>query len=130
MHARKTYNPKDVAAIIKAIKNKPYIGEILRKQEMKKRGVMEGFADLVISPKVPYSLKTTYDKAYVARGQHDSLEEETQHVFALMWGMGVRKGFIYPNRVNIIDFAPTMAQLLEIKKPANATGIVLRKALR
>ena len=124
------YKEKDINGIIKAVKSKPYVGKIMTAKELEKSGAMEGFADLLISPKVPYSFKTTYDKAYIARGKHDSMEEEAQHVFALMWGKGIRKDYEYKQRVSIIDFAPTMAELLKIKKPANSTGTVLKKALK
>lgn len=40
-------------------------------------------------------------------------------------GPGVKEGFKLQEQVNLIDLAPTLAQLLDIPKPANAQGRVL-----
>ena len=125
-----SYTENDVDTIVNALKGKAYTGNVMKKAELLERGALDGFADLLVSPKVPYSFKTvTYDKAYIARGQHDSLEEEAQHIFALMWGKGVKKGLVYNERMYSISFAQTLTALMGINKPADATGAVLRDAL-
>lgn len=125
------YTEQDIQNIINAIRDKVYIGQIMEKAEMAQRGAIEGFADLLISPKSPYHFKVVSDpdKIYYARGQHDSLDEKAQHVFSLMWGKGINKGQVYTDRIYIIDFAGTMTSLLGIDKPADATGAVLNDSM-
>lgn len=125
------YAEQELQSIIDAIKDKVYIGRIMKKDEMNERGVLEGFCDLLISPKSPYHFKVVSDpdKIYYARGQHDSLDEKAQHVFSLMWGKGVNQGQTYSDKTYIIDFAGTMAVLLGMGKPADATGKVLDDAI-
>jgi len=84
------YTYKDTENIIDGIKSKAYIGQIMKKDEMTERGAMDGFADLLISPGVPYSFKTE-SRRYKARGQHDSLDDRAQHIFSIMWGRGINK---------------------------------------
>lgn len=124
----KKYTEDNVIKIINAMKDKKYVGKIMKKEEMAARGCMDGFADLIISPKPPYSFKTGF--AYqTARGQHDSLDEKAQHIFSIMWGKRVKTGFKYDEKMHNIDFATTMAYLLGISGPKNATGNVLHGAL-
>jgi Uncharacterized proteins of the AP superfamily len=124
----KDYTQEDIQKIIDAVKDKPYVGVIMKKDEMKERGVMEGYADLLISPKPPYSFKTD-NRLYTARGQHDSLDESAQHIFSMMWGRGVKEGYVYSGRIYNIDFARTMTKLLSLDGPRNATGKILEDAL-
>jgi hypothetical protein len=46
-----------------------------------------------------------------------------------MWGKGVREGMVYNERMYNISFAQTLTTLLEIEKPVDATGAVLKDAL-
>ncbi len=119
---------EDIEKIANRVKGKKYVGQIMKKDEMMSRGAMEGFADLLISPAVPYCFQTG-SGSYKARGQHDSLDDRAQHIFSLMWGRGIKKGLAYDARIYNIDFARTMARLLDIKGPRNATGRVLDEAL-
>lgn len=119
---------EDMQKIIAAVSGKEYIGCIMKKDEMAQRGAMDGFADLLISPKPPYSFKSD-SKKYTAKGQHDSLDETSQHIFSLMWGRGIKKGYIYNDRMYNIDFARTIAYLLGIDGPKCATGNILTDAL-
>ena len=125
------YSEQELQNIIDAIKDKVYIDQIMEKDEMNVRGAIEGFCDLLISPKAPYHFKVVSDpnKVYYARGQHDSLDEMAQHCFSLMWGKSIMEGQVYTDRMYIIDFAETMTTLLGIDKPADATGAVLSDAM-
>jgi LPXTG-motif cell wall-anchored protein len=125
----KAFTEQEVDNIINAVKDKAYFGRAMKVDEMKQRGVMDGFADLIISPKAPYSFKTGEPKLYKARGQHDSLDEKAQHIFSLMWGKDVKKGYVHEERIYNIDFARTMTKLLGIEAPKNATGAILNAAL-
>ncbi len=125
----KAFTEQELENIINAVKDKAYFGRAMKAAEMKQRGVMDGFADLIISPKAPYSFKTGDPKLYKARGQHDSLDEQAQHIFSIMWGKGVKKGYVYEERMYNIDFAKTMAKLLSIDPPKNTSGALLNAAL-
>lgn len=122
------YSDSDVTKIISAIKGKNYMGKIMKKEELINRGAMKEFADLYISPKVPYCFRPE-KHVHTARGNHDSLEEHSQHIFSLMWGRGVKQGYVYTDRMYNIDFARTMTTLLGIEGPSNATGSILSEAL-
>lgn len=122
------FTEADIERIIEGIKNELYIGQIMKKDEMIRRGACDTFADLLISPKVPYSFKTDL-RVYKARGQHDSLDDRAQHIFSIMWGRGIKKDYVYDARIYNIDFARTMAKLLDIEGPRDATGRVLDDAL-
>lgn len=97
--------------------------------EMVARGVKTGFADLIISPEPPFHFHTPGVTSLTARGQHDSLADEAQHIASLMWGKSIKKGYKYSNAICFTDFAPTMARLLGINAPLNSTGEVLYGAL-
>jgi len=97
--------------------------------EMMARGVKPGFADLIISPQPPFHFRIDSGGVMRARGQHDSLAGEAQRIGALMWGRGIKKGLPYQELVYPEDFAPTMAWLLGINAPLDATGRVLDGAL-
>lgn len=118
----------NIDGICEALKNKPYIGRCMKKRELEAGGAMDGFADLLISPLPPYCFKDDY-RLHRAGGQHDSLDDSSRHVFALMWGRGIKKGCIYDKRIHIIDFAKTMSHLLGIDPPEAAAGRLLRGAL-
>ncbi|HHW13705.1 MAG TPA: hypothetical protein GXX28_02055, partial [Firmicutes bacterium] len=49
---------------------------------------------------------------YPARGQHDTLDPTSAHVFLALWGEGVRPGQRVATPVRLIDLAPTLAALL------------------
>ncbi|HBF37859.1 MAG TPA: hypothetical protein DDW50_11115, partial [Firmicutes bacterium] len=111
--------------IAELLKNKVYVDQIMFPDEMASRGLKPGFADLIISPKPPYHFHLPNTKLKVARGQHDSLAEEAQHIAAFMWGKDIKKGFLCTDIIHNYDFTPTMARLLGINAPLDATGKVL-----
>ncbi len=124
----KEHTKEDLQKIMTAVLGKEYIGRIMEKDELAQRGAMDGFADLLISPRPPYSFKAN-SKEYIAKGQHDSLDETSQHIFSLMWGRDIKKGYNYTDRMYNIDFARTIAHLLKIDGPKCATGNILTDAL-
>lgn len=127
------FNPNVIqeknARIAQALQNTDYTGRIMFPQEMKGRGVKPGFADLLISPEPPYHFRPYPGGLTRVRGQHDSLAGEAQAVVAFMWGKNIKKGLTYTGRVKGADFAPTMAALLGINAPLDATGRVLYEVL-
>lgn len=116
--------------IVARVKEKEYYGAHMYKEDIVKRGTAAHFADLLISPQQPYHFKTgDPTKLRPITGQHDSLEDDAQHVFALLAGANVKKGIVYNKKMYNIDLGPTMARLLGIEGPASATGIVLDEVL-
>ena len=126
------FNPNVIqeknARIAQALQNTDYTGRIMFPQEMKGRGVKPGFADLLISPEPPYHFRPYPGGLTRVRGQHN-LAGEAQAVVAFMWGKNIKKGLTYTGRVEGADFAPTMAALLGINAPLDATGRVLYEVL-
>jgi hypothetical protein len=112
-----------------ALQDADYVDLIMFPEEMKARGVKPGFADLLISPQPPYHFRPDPGALTRARGQHDSLAWEAQAIVAFTWGKNIKKGLTYTGRVEGADFAPTMAELLGIDAPLDATGRVLYEIL-
>jgi arylsulfatase A-like enzyme len=123
------YTKDDVDRISSQLKGQEYVGNIIDNEQIVQRGGASGFADMIISPKPPYSFKANISSIYIARGQHDSLDDTSQHIISLMWGKNIKKGYKYEERVYNIDFEPTMAKLLEIMSPGQWDGQILQKAL-
>ncbi|MFZ5925776.1 MAG: alkaline phosphatase family protein [Bacillota bacterium] len=115
-------------AIIDALADKPYIGGYVSLHELKKAGAHPSLGSLLIWPKPPHHFRTQGFFLGIA-GQHDSGDETSRHVFMMLSGAGVRPGVVVDRPVEIIDVAPTIARLLGIRPPANATGRVLTEAL-
>ncbi|WP_028547968.1 alkaline phosphatase family protein [Paenibacillus sp. UNC451MF] len=118
--------------IVEQVKGKVYYGAHMLKEDLIKRGATAHFADLLISPKPPYHFKTgdpSVTKQRSVAGQHDSLDEDAQHIFTLLAGAHVEKGMEYTKKMYNIDIAPTIARVLGIEGPAGATGAVLDEAL-
>jgi predicted AlkP superfamily pyrophosphatase or phosphodiesterase len=62
-------------------------------------------------------------------GNHGADPEEiSMHTIMVLNGPGIRPGEKLDN-VRIIDFAPTLASLLSLPRPKNATGRILNEAL-
>lgn len=114
--------------VIEAVRDEAYVGDIVKKEELIRRGAGEKFADLLISPEVPFCFQHGQG-VYVAGGQHDSTDEKAQHIFSAMWGRGVKKETVYGDRIYTIDFAGTMASLLGMEGPKDATGRILEDVL-
>lgn len=101
-----------------------FVGKVLIREDLKAMGYMEGAADMIITPADRYVFSSNYFMQYVARGQHDSLLDSSNHVFGVIWGKGIKKNYVYQNRAYNFDFGTTMAAALGLVIP-NANGIVL-----
>lgn len=111
--------------IKKTLLNESYIGAILTKKDLEKLGYWQGAnVDLLISPKSRYFFSGNSSVDYYVRGQHDSLEEESNHIYGVIWGKGIKQGYVYDNTAYNIDFGVTMAACLGMNL-AQANGIVL-----
>jgi predicted AlkP superfamily pyrophosphatase or phosphodiesterase len=69
----------------------------------------------------------TWQAKYTAN--HGSIYGEDQHVPMIFFGAGVKPGR-FDGKVGAVDFAPTMAALLDIPPPPSAQGRALRQAIK
>ncbi len=121
----RTTDQKKITELQMMLSKKPYVGRVMNSSEIQATGSAD-FCDLYISPKPPYIFK---DLAPTVGGTHDSLDESSHQIFSLMWGSGIRKGVTVDKRISNIDFASTMARLLDADPPAQNEGICLSAAL-
>lgn len=116
--------------IIGQLKIKEYFGQHKDIFELLERGVKRGFADLLISPKVPYNFKPDEEENnYIAKGQHDSLDITSQNIPLIMWGNKIRENKKIQDRVYVTSVAPMVSLLLEKNLPLDATSEILYPAL-
>ncbi len=117
---------KEILALQALVSNKTYVGKVMNAYEIQNTGSTD-FCDLYISPSPPHIFK---DYAPAIGGTHDSLDETSQHIFSLMWGAGIVENLTITRQVNTIDFAPTMAHLLNAAPPAQSEGKIITEALQ
>lgn len=115
--------------VMEALKDKEYIERFMEPEEIVARGCKSGFADLLISPKEPYSFKSGTVKERIAMGQHDSLADDAQRIVGLMWGKNIKKGVKVTETIHNSDFASMMALLLGVNAPLDSTGTICYSAL-
>ncbi len=108
------------------LEGKSYIGRIMTGAEIERTGSI-GFCDLYVSAKPPCILQKTAPR--VGGATHDSLDDSALHIFSMMWGNGIQKGYEETRRIQNIDFASTMATLLGVEPPRDNQGTCLRDAL-
>lgn len=115
--------------LINAIKEKPYYGDHLTKDELMVKGTPPRFADLLISPKVPYHFSHDLKRPYYAVNQHDSLDERVTNIFSMISGPSIKNMGEYDKEIHNIDMAPTMARILGFEGPSGTTASVLDNVL-
>lgn len=122
---KKGITDAELATIKEALLKEPYVGHVLTRSELKEIGYWEGAnVDMVISPKGRYCFSNNVFGQYYVRGQHDSLEESSNHVFGVIFGKGIKKNFVYEKEAYNFDFGMTIAAALGIELP-KANGNVL-----
>jgi arylsulfatase A-like enzyme len=60
--------------------------------------------------------------------EHGQPSDDDTHVALLFWGAGIKAG-TYPNRVSVVDIAPTLARLLGVEPTEPIQGRALTEAL-
>ncbi len=108
--------------IVKSVEDKPYYGAHLYDDELRIRGTLPRFADLLVSPKPPYHFSQDFKRDYYAVNQHDSLDEKAQRVFTMISGPTVENGILYDAEIHNIDMAPTITRILGFEGPRDATA--------
>jgi arylsulfatase A-like enzyme len=117
--------PSDLETIRQRLKQETYIEQILIKDEFKINGITEQMGDMIISPKEGKHFNVEYRYIPILMASHDSLNEKAQHIFSVLKGPNLKKGYTYEKRVKNIDFIPTIAYLLGLPSLKNATGTLL-----
>ena len=112
-----------------ALQDADYVDRIMFPEEMKARGVKPGFADLLISPQPPYRFRPdpgALTRAGAARQPGLGGAGDCRlHV-----GKNIKKGLNVHGQGRRGGFAPTMAELLGIDAPLDATGRVYTRSWR
>lgn len=126
---RKQPSEEFLRDLVNAIKEKPYYGDHLTKDELTVKGVPPRFADLLISPKAPYHFSHDFKRPYYAVNQHDSLDERVTNIFSMVSGPSIKNIKEYDKEIYNIDMAPTMARILGFEGPSGTTASVLDDVL-
>ena len=76
--------------VLSALKQLKYVEVVLSKKDLEKEGVLDSFGDFLISPIKGVAFYSGLDQIPegVLLASHDSLNEEAQHVFALIFSSG------------------------------------------
>jgi len=101
-----------------------YVGVVKTRKELEEEGYWTYAADMIVSPAERYSFAPNVLAQYRVRGQHDSYLESANKIFGVVWGKGIKKGYVYEQRAYNYDFGITMAAALGLDLP-QANGIVL-----
>lgn len=121
--------PDEYQSLVAALASREYYGGHLGPEDLERLGAHPFSGDLVLWPKPPHHFKADVFRAYPARGQHDTLDPSSRHIFLALAGPGVRRGLRIDTPVQAIDLAPTLARLAGLPPPAQAQGRVLAEAL-
>lgn len=99
-----------------------FTDQVLTAGELAERGVCREYGDLVVSPKegIGFSFGSVEEGRLYA--SHDSLHEKCQHIFAVLTGPDIKKGYVEKGHVENIDFIPSLAERMGWERPENAAG--------
>lgn len=111
--------------IKRALLKKEYIEYCLTRQELKEKGIDDIVGDLVISPQPPFHFNMDESTCFVLGGGHDSLNENAQHIFAVIKGKAFKREYTYDKKVQNIDFIPTISSALNIPMSKYYKGRIL-----
>lgn len=109
-------------AVAKALNNLDGRAAVHDRKELDKLHAGDRVGDFALSSLGPYHLSTEIDRP--PGGGHSGIEE--LRVPFIIAGYGIRRG-VEAKRPEIVDIVPTIAALLDIRKPANAQGRVLEE---
>lgn len=118
----KTFGKKQRMELKAYLQTFDFAESVLTKEELVEKGVCEEYADILISPKEGMGFAFGGMEKGKLYASHDSVNEKCQHIFAILAGPDVRKGYIEPRRVKNIDFIPSLAERMGWRRPENAVG--------
>ncbi|NLN50097.1 MAG: hypothetical protein GX149_00540, partial [Acholeplasmataceae bacterium] len=102
-----------------------YVGVVKTRKELEEEGYWTYAADMIVSPASRYNFSSlAVGGSYLARGQHDSYLDSSNHIYGMIWGNQIKKGVIYEQRAYCYDVGITIAAILGLDLPL-ANGIVL-----
>lgn len=96
--------------------------KVMTKEELMERGVCEEYADILVSPKEGIGFAFGGMEEGKLYASHDSVHEKCQHIFAVLSGPDIKKGYVESREVKNIDFIPSLAEHMGWQKPQNAVG--------
>lgn len=113
-------------AIAQAVEALPEVERVLRPDDLRALHASDREGDLVIEARPPWAFTEADLEPGMERGSHASLAEI--EVPLLVAGSGFCRK-VRPREPELIDIAPTIAELLGTDPPANAQGRVLSEVL-
>ncbi|WP_129667920.1 alkaline phosphatase family protein [Phytoactinopolyspora endophytica] len=102
------------------------VSRALDRRDLDRIHASEKLGDLAVEAKAPWGFALNEPPAGQWRGSHGGLEEIK--VPLILSGAGIRPG-VRPRQPKIVDVAPTIAELLGSRPPAQAQGRVLSEAV-
>ncbi|MDO5416588.1 MAG: alkaline phosphatase family protein [Lachnospiraceae bacterium] len=102
----------------------PYVEQVLTREELDQRGVCREYGDMVVSPKEGACFSMNELEPGRLYASHDSMNEKCQHIFAVLTGPGIKKGYKEERRVQNIDFIPGIVKKIGWPVPGQADGVL------
>lgn len=103
----------------------PYVYEVYTRQDLIDNYMDIKDVDILVVPEAHYSFSMVSPAQVLPpRGQHDTTLDTSNHVIGMIWGKGIKKGYVFQGQAFNYDFGITMAAVLGVDLPL-ANGIVL-----
>lgn len=115
-------------AVLQNVSALPFVHQCLDKRAQEAYGARKDFCDVYITSRAPYAWGGEAADDFVG-GSHAAMAKSVMHVFCAFVGAGIRRGVSVEEQTDLTDFAPTLAALLHIAPPKDATGRVLTEIL-
>lgn len=114
--------------ILRSVKALPFVHRCLDQGAQAEYGATKDFCDLYITSRSPYFFNGGNTAGFVG-GSHAAMEESVLHVFCALMGKGIKKGVSVREKTDLTCFAPTLAKLMGIDAPKDATGAAMTAIL-
>ncbi len=123
------------AALAAEVRKLPIVEEALTRADLEKGGT-NGHQFLKLyrnnfDPERMADVFVVYKKYFLVNARqtgtsHGSPYDYDRHVPVIFFGKGVKAGYI-PDRISVVDLAPTLARLMGLAPPKDVDGRVIRK---
>lgn len=114
--------------ILRRVAALPFVHRCLDRRAQAEYGAPKDFCDVYVTSRSPYYFGGENTDGFVG-GSHAAMEESVLHVFCALAGKGIRRGVSVSEKTDLTCFAPTLAALMGIDAPADATGAALTAVL-